>query len=206
MHRVGLTGGIASGKSQVARILAALGATVVDHDILARKAVEPGSAGLQKIAAQFGTHVLTPEGELDRKALGAVVFSDPEALAALNAIVHPEVKKLAAQADDEHRGRTDVIVHDIPLLTEISAASEFDAVIVVEAPEQQRIDRMVTNRAMSVQDARARIAAQATDAERKVIATHIICNDSSLDQLRTEVEKVWQQILRSNASDVVRKD
>lgn len=192
---LGLTGGIASGKSTVAAELAALGATVIDADQLARDVVAPGTEGLAEVVEAFGERVLTASGEMDRPAVGAIVFGDEEARAQLNAIIHPRVRAEAARrrqaAIDAAGGGRAVVVQDIPLLTETGQASRFDKVLVVQAPEAVRVERMMTDRGMSEADARARIAAQATDAERAAIADRVIMNDGDLAALRTQVREAW---------------
>lgn len=192
---LGLTGGIASGKSTVAAELAALGATVIDADQLARDVVAPGTEGLAEVVEAFGERVLTASGEMDREAVGAIVFGDEEARAQLNAIIHPRVRAEAARrrqaAIDAAGGGRAVVVQDIPLLTETGQASRFDKVLVVQAPAAVRVERMMTDRGMNETDARARIAAQATDAERAAIADRVIMNDGDLAALRTQVREAW---------------
>ena len=194
MRRVGLTGGIASGKSTVAECLRDLGAVVVDHDGLARQVVEPGSSGLAEIVARFGAGVLQPDGSLDRGALGAVVFGDPKARDLLNSIVHPRVVDAArvAQLAAQEAGAL-VVVHDIPLLVETGQAGDFDVVLVVEAPEDVRVERMVRDRGMRSDDARARIRAQASDDERRAVADVVFRNDGSRKDLCYQVVRWWDR-------------
>jgi dephospho-CoA kinase len=190
--RVGLTGGIGSGKSEVARILAGLGAYVVDSDVLAREVVAPGTPGLLAVAEAFGPSVLAPDGSLDRAALAAVVFADEEARARLNAIVHPLVGAAAAEryaAAPEGA----VVVHDVPLLVETGMAPLFDVVVVVDAPDEVRVARLV-RRGLTEADARARIAAQATREERNAAAHHVVANDGTLDELRERVLALWRAL------------
>jgi dephospho-CoA kinase len=202
MIRVALTGGIASGKSAVSTYLREHGVRVIDHDVLARDAVAKGSAGLGSIVQTFGLGVLNEEGALNRPALGAIVFSDPARLEQLNQIVHPEVKRLAALADVEARAAGEpVILHDIPLLAETSQGSEFDAVLVVEAPMETRIERMVRDRGMTRGEAQSRIAAQASDQQRRSIASQIIVNDSNFEQLHARIARAWSKIVEMPASD-----
>lgn len=192
MLRVGLTGGIGSGKSEVARILAGLGAYVVDSDVLAREVVAPGTPGLLAVAEAFGPSVLAPDGSLDRAALAAVVFADEEARARLNAIVHPLVGAAAAEryaAAPEGA----VVVHDVPLLVETGMAPLFDVVVVVDAPDEVRVARLV-RRGLTEADARARIAAQATREERNAAAHHVVANDGTLDELRERVLALWRAL------------
>lgn len=191
---MGLTGGIASGKSTVAECLRDLGAVVVDHDGLARQVVEPGSSGLTEIVARFGAGVLQPDGSLDRGALGAVVFGDPKARGLLNSIVHPRVVDAArvAQLAAQEAGAL-VVVHDIPLLVETGQAGDFDVVLVVEAPEEVRVERMVRDRGMRSDDARARIRAQASDDERRAVADVVFRNDGSRKDLCDQVVRWWDR-------------
>src|SRR5690606_34515932 len=182
MFRIGLTGGIAAGKSVAATRLAELGAVVVDHDLLAREAVAPGSVGLAEIAEAFGPGVLAEDGSLDRPALGALVFADDAARERLNGIVHPEVRRLSAEREAK-AGAADpsaVVVHDIPLLVETGQAGSFHLVVVVHTPAEQRVQRLVAARGLTEEAARARVAAQASDEERLAAA------DVTLDGSRTE--------------------
>jgi dephospho-CoA kinase len=188
--RVGLTGGIASGKSTVSGMLAELGAVIIDADALAREVVEKGTPGLDAVVAEFGPTLLTPEGDLDRAAMGSLVFGDVAARERLEAIVHPLVfeRMVAleeAAVDDE------IVVHDIPLLAEGTRADTFDAVIVVDCPTQLQIARMMSDRGWTREDAEARIAAQATRERRLAIATHVIDNTGSIDELRDKVVAVF---------------
>ncbi len=169
MLKIGLTGGIGAGKSEVSRLFAAHGAVIVDSDVIAREVVAPGTDGLAAVVAEFGPQVLREDGELDRPALGAVVFADPERLKALNAIVHPLVR--ARSAELEAAAAPDaVVVHDVPLLAENGLASLFDLIVVVDAADEVRIDRLVRLRGMAEEEARARMAAQASRADRLAIA------------------------------------
>lgn len=194
-RRVGLTGGIASGKSTVSARLAALGATIIDYDQLAREVVEPGSPALDLIARRFGAGVITPEGTLDRPALGALVFADPAALKDLEAITHPAIRDLAARREQE-AGPDGIVVHDNPLLVEMGAAAACDVVIVVDAPEETQVARMVGDRGMSEADARARIAAQASREQRNAAADILIENTGTREQLSARVDEVWATIGR----------
>ncbi|HWS51277.1 MAG TPA: dephospho-CoA kinase [Microbacterium sp.] len=194
MITVALTGGIASGKSLVAGRLRELGAIVIDSDALAREVVEPGTEGLARVAAEFGSGVLTPEGALDRRALGAIVFGDPERRRALEAITHPLIrdraKALAAEAPADA-----VVVRDIPLLVETAAPLDsFAEVIVVDAPLETRIARMVEQRGMSRQEALDRIAAQATDEARLAIATVVIDNGGTVERTVEQVDALWSRL------------
>lgn len=190
MLKVGLTGGIGSGKSEVTRRLAALGAYVVDADVLAREVVEPGTPGLAAVAAEFGAEVLRPEGSLDRDRLGAIVFADPAARARLNAIVHPLVGAATAQRFAAAPADA-IVVHDVPLLVEVGLAAAYDVVIVVAATPETQGSRLVRARGMSADEARSRIAAQAPLADKLAVADFVITNDGSLDDLDRQVQAVW---------------
>jgi dephospho-CoA kinase len=185
-----LTGGIGAGKSAVAQLLSVHGARVIDADVLAREVVARGTPGLAAVVERFGPSVLRGDGELDRAALGRLVFADDDALQALNAIVHPLVAartaELMAQAPPDA-----VVVHDVPLLTENNLAPGYDLVLVVQAPLGDRLARLAA-RGMGEPDARSRIAAQATDEQRRAIADVLIVNDSDLDALARRVEAVWR--------------
>ena len=189
--RVGLTGGVASGKSTVSAVLAELGAVVVDADRLAREVVASGSEGLAEVVAAFGDGVLTPEGELDRPAMGAIVFADPEKRRVLESIIHPRVRARSAEMEAAAPPGA-VVVHDIPLLAETGQGDAFDAVVVVDVPAEVQVERMTTLRGMSREDAEARIAAQADREQRRAIATYVIENTGSLADLRSEVERVFE--------------
>ncbi len=197
--RVGLTGGVASGKSSVAAILRELGATIIDGDVLAREVVEKGTPGLDQVVAAFGTEVLTPDGDLDRPKLGAIVFNDAEQRQRLEAIVHPLVFERYA-ALEAATGPDDLVVHDIPLLAETGRADGFDAVIVVDVPDEVRIERMLRDRGWTREDAEARIASQATREQRLAIATHVIDNAGTRDELRARVEQVFTELTAPPAS------
>lgn len=202
MVKVGLTGGIGSGKSEVARRLAAHGAVVVDADALAREAVEPGSEGLAAVVEALGKGVLAPDGSLDRPAVGRIVFADDDKRARLEAIVHPYVGRrsaelMAAAPEDA------VVVYDVPLLVEKHLESGYDLVVVVEAPEEVRVRRLVESRGMSAEDARARIAAQATPAQRAAVADVVLDNDGDLAALGAAVDVLWARLERlAIATDV----
>ncbi|HWK20463.1 MAG TPA: dephospho-CoA kinase [Microbacteriaceae bacterium] len=198
MRLIGLTGGIASGKSLVSARLAELGAVVVDADALARDAVAPGSPGLQRVLAEFGERLRLPDGSLDRPALGAIVFRDAERLAALNAIVHPEVQRLAsaAFAAAESADPDAIVVYDVPLLAEnaVRLAPRFDEIVVVSAPEEERVRRMVEDRGMSEADARGRIRSQASEEARLAIADHVIDNSGSREATLAQVDELWRSL------------
>ena len=191
--RVGLTGGIGSGKSTVAALLAGKGAVVIDADRIAREVVAVGTPGLARVVAEFGTEILTAEGELDRPRMGSLVFGDDEARRRLEAIVHPLVLERIV-AIEAAAGQDDVVVQDIPLLAEGGRAGDFDAVLVVDVPEEVQVERLVRDRGMTPEDAGARIKAQATREQRLAIATHVIENDGSLQELQARVDEVWAEL------------
>lgn len=189
---IGLTGGIASGKSTVAAELASLGAIVVDADALSRVVVEPGSEGLDRVREALGPSAIAPDGTLDRAAVGKLVFADPEARALLNGIVHPLVRAEGRRLVTE-AGPDAVVVQDVPLLVETGQAGAYDLVLVVEADPAERVSRMVRDRGMTEDDAHARIAAQATDEQRRAAADVLIVNDAGLEDLRRTTRRVWDE-------------
>jgi dephospho-CoA kinase len=189
--RIGLTGGIGSGKSTVAGLLAARGARIVDADRIAREVVEPGTPGLEAVAAAFGHGVLTPDGALDRPALAAVVFADAEARRRLDGIVHPLVRARAAEVVAAAPPDA-VVVQDVPLLVETGQAGSYDLVLVVEADLDTRVRRLV-GRGVSEEDARARIAAQATDDQRRAVADVVLDNSGTVEELEAQVERFWAE-------------
>ncbi|GLF98562.1 dephospho-CoA kinase [Streptomyces yaizuensis] len=199
MLSVGLTGGIGAGKSEVSRLLASYGAVVVDADKIAREVVEPGTPGLAAVVAAFGPGVLTADGTLDRPALGALVFADPERLAALNAIVHPLVGE-RAQELERAAGPDAVVVHDVPLLTENGLSSRYDLVVVVDAAPETQLKRLTDLRGMTESEARARMAAQATREQRRAVADLVIDNDGPLEALEPQVRAVWAELTRRAAA------
>ncbi|SDT01843.1 dephospho-CoA kinase [Actinopolymorpha singaporensis] len=201
MLRVGLTGGIGSGKSEVARRLAARGAVVIDADRLAREVVAPGTDGLAAVVGAFGEEVLGPDGALDRPALGRRVFAHAESRRRLEEIIHPRVRARAAELERAAVAANPdaVVVHDIPLLVETGQQGGFDEVIVVDVPEELQIDRLTSARGIGVDDARARAAAQASRDERRAAATVVVDNSGSLTDLDVRVEELWRR-LRSAAS------
>jgi dephospho-CoA kinase len=193
MLTVGLTGGIGAGKSEVARLLASYGAILVDADRIAREVVEPGTEGLAAVVAEFGSGVLAPDGSLDRPRLGAVVFADEARRRALNAIVHPLVAARSAELQ-QAAGAGDIVLHDVPLLTENGLASRYDLVVVVDADPATQLDRLVRLRGMTEDEARSRMAAQASRAERLAVADLVIDNDGPLDALEPQVRAVWARL------------
>ncbi len=197
--RVGLTGGVASGKSTVSAILRDLGAVVVDADRLAREVVAPGTEGLAEIVEAFGPGVLTASGELDRPAMGAMVFADETARRRLEAIIHPRVRRRGAELEAA-AGPDAVVVHDIPLLAETGQGDAFDAVVVVDVPVQTQIERMVAERGMSRADAEARVAAQASREDRRAVATYVIDNTGTLEDLRDRVTEVFEKLVSTGST------
>jgi dephospho-CoA kinase len=187
--RIGLTGGIGSGKSTVSGLLAERGAVVVDADRIAREVVEPGSPGLAAVVEAFGPQVLTPDGALDRPALAAVVFADPEARARLDGIVHPLVRHRTAELVAAAPADA-VVVNDVPLLVETGQAASYDLVLVVEADPETRVARLV-QRGLTAEDARARIAAQATDEQRRAVADVVLDNSGTPEELADQVDRFW---------------
>ncbi|MGW0802847.1 dephospho-CoA kinase [Nonomuraea sp. NPDC002799] len=198
MLMIGLTGGIGSGKSEVSKRLAARGAVVIDADRIAREVVEPGTAGLARVVAVFGEEVLRPDGSLDRERLGSIVFADSEKLAALNAIVHPLVGERVAELQSRAPGDA-IVVYDVPLLAENKLAPMYELVIVVDAADDVRIKRLAEHRGMPEADARARIAAQASRADRLAVADVVIPNEGTLEELDARADEVWDELLRRAA-------
>ncbi|MFF8589874.1 dephospho-CoA kinase [Streptomyces sp. NPDC015220] len=195
MLKVGLTGGIGAGKSEVSRLLVECGAVLIDADRIAREVVAPGTPGLAAVVEAFGRDVLAEDGGLDRPKLGSIVFADPDRLAELNSIVHPLVGARSRRLE-EAAAEDAVVVHDVPLLTENGLAPLYDLVVVVDASPETRLDRLVRLRGMTEQDARARMAAQATRDERLEIADVVIDNDVPLEELRRRVTRVWADLVR----------
>jgi dephospho-CoA kinase len=197
--RAGLTGGIGSGKSEVSRRLAAHGAVIIDADVAARAVVAPGTPGLARVAEAFGAAVLGPDGALDRERLGAIVFRDPDSRATLNAIVHPLVGEWMRATERAAVAASDgdvIIVHDVPLLAENRRAGDFDLVIVVDVPPDLQLERLVSQRGMTADQARARMAAQASREQRLAIADVVIDNSGSLADLDRRVADLWADLRR----------
>jgi dephospho-CoA kinase len=193
MLTVGLTGGIGSGKSTVSQMLAARGAVILDADVLAREVVEPATPAFDAIVERFGGAVVGPDGTLDRPALAAIVFRDDEARAALNAIVHPAVGLAMAERMQAHADTDDVLILDVPLLVE-SRRPGMAGVIVVDCPEDVAVQRLVEHRGFDEEDARNRVAAQASREERKAIADVVIDNSGAINALEPQVDAAWQWI------------
>ncbi|HZK59150.1 MAG TPA: dephospho-CoA kinase [Cryobacterium sp.] len=196
MYVIGLTGGIASGKSTVARRLAWHGAVHIDADHLARVAVEPGTDALAQIRETFGEDVLNADGSLNRAALGALVFGDPAALAQLNAIVHPAVRQLTNQLirEAERADPNAIVVYDVPLLVESAVDHSFDLIVVAHAEEETRVRRMVDLRGMTETDATRRIGSQASDAERLAVANVVIDTGGSLAHTLEQVDALYERV------------
>ncbi|MGH3322191.1 MAG: dephospho-CoA kinase [Streptosporangiaceae bacterium] len=192
--RVGLTGGIGSGKSEVARRLESYGARVIDADRLAREVVAPGTDGLAEIVKEFGSGVLGDDGSLDRERLGAIVFADDAARQRLNAIIHPRVAARAADLQDAAPYDA-VVVYDVPLLVENDLAGDYDIVVVVDAPVERQLDRLTRLRGMSENDAQARVCAQADRGRRRAAADVVIDNTTSLEDLDDRVRRLWEQLM-----------
>lgn len=195
MLRVGLTGNIASGKSTVSRVWARLGARVIDADELARRAVEPGSRGLRRLVEVFGPEILDEAGRLDRGAMRRLVFADPAARRRLEAVVHPEVARLRAEAEAAlAEDGADIVVSEIPLLFEVGLESSFDIVVLVEADVERRLERLVRTRGLDRAEALRMIEAQMPSEAKHAGADYIIRNDGSVAELEAEAERVWRRI------------
>lgn len=199
MLRVGLTGGIGSGKSAVARQLAARGAVVIDADVLAREVVAPGTPGLAAVVEAFGPRVVQADGSLDRGWLADVVFADPDARARLEAIVHPAVRERAAAVAAEAPTGA-IVIHDVPLLVESGLASSYDVVVVVETPPAIRLDRLVGSRGMTPERAQARIDSQASDERRREVADIVVDNSGGLADLAVAVDGLWVELVAREAT------
>ncbi len=195
MLRVGLTGGIGAGKSEVSKSLAAQGAVVIDADLIAREVVAPYTDGLAAVIAAFGPDVLGPDGTLDRVRLGDIVFADQQKLATLNSIVHPRVGARMRELE-EGAGPGSVVVHDVPLIAENGLASSYDLIVVVDVPPRTQLDRLVRLRGMSREQAQARIAAQASREQRLAIADIVVDNSGSLAELDRQAGELWSELRR----------
>jgi dephospho-CoA kinase len=196
--RVGLTGGIGAGKSEVSKRLAAQGAIVIDADLIAREVVAPGTEGLADVVAAFSPDVLAADGSLDRAKLGDIVFADPQLLAKLNAIVHPRVGARMRELEDG-AGPGAIVVHDVPLIAENNLADDFDLVVVVDVPPRLQLDRLVRLRGLSRPQARARMAAQASREQRLAMAGIVVDNSGSLAELDRQVGDLWAELRRRAA-------
>ncbi|OLT37850.1 dephospho-CoA kinase [Actinomadura sp. CNU-125] len=193
MLKVGLTGGIGSGKSEVSARLSGHGAVVIDADRIAREVVEIGTPGLAAVVAEFGADVLLPSGGLDRAKVGSIVFNDADRLAALNAIVHPLVGERMQELMDAAPADA-VVIYDVPLLVENGLRGMYDVVVVVDAPEEAQLDRLTSRRGMTEADARARMANQASRDERRAVADHLIDNSGDLEKLNAQVDALWETL------------
>jgi len=194
MLLVGLTGGIGTGKSTVARMLEKRGAVVFDADVLARQAVAPGTSGFDQVLERFGPNVLAPGGGLDREALASIVFSDPAARRDLEGIVHPEVRRMFAEGCEEYRDSDRVVVFSAPLLVETGMHTAFDLLIVVSAPVATQIRRLMRDRGMAERDVQARIAAQLPLEAKAEVADILVDNEGTLEDLERRVERVWRNL------------
>ena len=195
MTRIALTGGIASGKSAVADLLAAKGAVLVDSDVLAREVVAPGTPGLAAVVDRFGEGILRPDGALDRPALGAIVFADPDARADLEAITHPRIRARAGELRAEAPAGA-VVIDVIPLLVEGDLSGRFDEVIVVDVPEEVQVERLRRRDGFTRDEAMARLAAQASREDRLAVADHVIDNSGDTDALAEQVDRLWDALRR----------
>ena len=194
MLLVGLTGGIGSGKSTVARLLEKRGAVVFDADLLAREAVEPGTPGHAAVIERFGADVLAPGGELDREALASIVFADPSARRDLEEIVHPEVRRLFAEGSEAYRDTDRVVVFSAPLLVETGMHTAFEILVVVSATVATQIERLMRQRGMSESSIRARIVAQAPLEDKAAVADFLVDNEGTLDELESQVDRLWSDL------------
>ena len=194
MLLVGLTGGIGSGKSTVARLLGERGAVVFDADLLAREAVEPGTPGHAAVIERFGADVLAPGGALDREALASIVFADPSARRDLEQIVHPEVRRLFAEGSEAYRDSDRVVVFSAPLLVESGMYTAFEILVVVSATVATQIERLMRQRGMSEGSIRARIDAQAPLEDKAAVADFLVDNEGTLDELESQVERLWNDL------------
>jgi dephospho-CoA kinase len=199
MLKVGLTGGIGAGKSEVSRLLESYGAVLIDADKIAREVVAPGTPGLAAVVEAFGPEILSPDGTLDRPKLGSIVFADSDRLATLNSIVHPLVGARSMELE-KAAGPDAVVIHDVPLLTENNLAPLYDVVVVVDASPETQLERLVRLRGMAESEARARMAAQATREQRRAIADLVIDNDGPLENLEPQVRKVWAELVQRAAA------
>jgi dephospho-CoA kinase len=193
MYLVGLTGGIASGKSFVASLLADLGASTIDADEVAREVVSLGSPGLSAVVSEFGSEVLLPSGELDRHKLGDIVFSDPQSRIRLEAILHPLIRVRTTELINSQS--SEIVVYSVPLLVEAKVDYPFDSVITVEAGSENQVERLVRSRSLTEDEARKRVSAQTTEAMRVERADYVIDSSGSKDETKSQVEEIWQQLV-----------
>lgn len=195
--RVGLTGGIGSGKSEVSRALAGHGAVVIDADVLAREVVSAGTEGLAEVVHAFGPGVLSDDGSLDRPTLGRRVFGDAQARGRLEAIIHPRVRARASELEAAAAADDAVVVHDIPLLVETGQVGDFDVVLVVDVSPDVQLDRLTRVRGMSIEEAQDRVAAQATREQRLAVADHVLDNSGTLAALHGQVDALWRRLVET---------
>jgi dephospho-CoA kinase len=194
MLLVGLTGGMGAGKSTVARMLESRGAVVIDADVLARQALLPGTPGYTKVTELFGPDIIGADGDIDREALAQRVFADDEARVALESITHPEVFRLLSESLEDYRDTDRIVVFDAPLIVETGFASACDAVVVVTAPEDAQVARVVKARGMAEEAARARLRAQASTSEKERVADFVIPNEGSIEELESAVDGLWNEL------------
>jgi dephospho-CoA kinase len=200
MLLVGLTGGIGSGKSTVAKLLEDRGAVVFDADVLARAAVEPGTPGHDAVVERFGADVLAPGGEVDREALASIVFADAAARRDLETIVHPEVRRLLAESCEAYRDSDRVIVFSAPLLVETGMHTAFEVLVLVSAPVETQIERLLRDRGMSEEQVRTRVAAQAPLEDKAAVADVIVDNDGTAEDLEGQVDRLWDDLRKRAAT------
>jgi dephospho-CoA kinase len=193
MYLVGLTGGIASGKSYVASLLEQLGASTIDADVVAREVVVPGTIGYSQVVEEFGRQFLQPTGEIDRQLLGAMIFSDPTKRARLESILHPLIKQRTLQLISEQK--SEIVVYVVPLLIEAAVDYPFDAVVTVEAGEANQVSRLMNSRGLSEEDAKLRISAQTSSETRKARADFVIDSSGTKEQTKAQVQDVWGKIV-----------
>lgn len=203
MLLVGLTGGIGSGKTTVARMLEERGAVVFDADVLARDAIAPATPGHDRVVERFGPNVLAPGGDIDREALASTVFADPAARRDLEAIVHPEVRRLFAESTEAYRDTDAVVVFSAPLLVETGMHTAFEVLIVVSAPVETQVDRLLRDRGMSEPAIRGRIGAQLPLEEKAEVADILIDNEGTLEELEGQVERAWDDLRARAAATAV---
>jgi len=196
MYLVGLTGGIASGKSFVASLLAELGASTIDADDVAREVVSPGSPGLSAVVSAFGNHVLLPSGELDRNKLGDIVFSDTKSRLQLEALLHPLIKVRTTQLISSQS--SEIVVYSVPLLVEANVDYPFDSVITVEAGEEHQVERLVRSRSLTEDEARKRVSTQTTAANRVARADYVVDSSGSKDDTKRQVDTIWKELVKAS--------
>jgi dephospho-CoA kinase len=197
---VGLTGGIGSGKSTVAHLLEQHGAVVFDADVMAHAAIEPETPGHDRVVERFGANVLAPGGAIDREALGSIVFSDPAARRDLEAIIHPEVRRMFAEGSEEYRDSDLVVVFSAPLLVETGMHTAFDVLVVVSASVETQVGRLMRGRGLGEDQVRARIAAQLPLEDKAAVADVIVDNEGPLEELEGQVDRLWADLREREAA------